>query len=287
MKLTTSNFARTIASTLLSLCVLASAGFAAKKPISYPRGLAVDAKGNLYVANSGGNDILVYNTAYTQTTAKTITQGISNPTGVAFDAQGSLWVSNYGTSNGGANCSVSKYTNGAQVKSASITNGILGPGALALDGLGDVWVQNDNINVTVYSQFDETVKTIAPPGGAFVFGLTASQGWVSMGGNNQTSSIHTTVFLAGEEGIYEAVGGGNNGIVLASDANSNVYMGNSDGTVNIYNLRADVASTFINVGFEPSGLAIDSTRGRVYVANYNANQILVYSTAGAFLHTIE
>jgi DNA-binding beta-propeller fold protein YncE len=286
MKSATSNFTRTITSTLLCLCVLASAGFAAKKPISYPRGLAVDAKGNLYVANSGGNDILVYNTAYVQTSAKTITQGISNPTGVAFDAQGNLWVSNYGTSNGGANGSVSKYTDGKQITGASITNGILGPGALAVDGLGDVWVQNDSVNVTVYSEFGEVVKTIAPPGGAFVFGLTASQGWVSMGGNNQTSSIHTTPFLAGEQGVYEAVGG-SNGIVLASDANNNVYMGNSDGTVNIYFLSSDVAYTFINVGFEPSGLAVDSVRGRIYVANYNANQILVYSTAGAFLHTIE
>lgn len=287
MKSANSSFVRTIASTLLCLCVLASASFAAKKPISYPRGLAVDAKGNLYVANSGGNDILVYNTAYTQTAAKTITQGISNPTGVAFDLQGNLWVSNYGTSNGGANGSISKYTDGAQVTSASITSGILGPGALALDGLGDVWVQNDNVNVTVYSQFGETVKTIAPPGGAFVFGLTANQGWVTMGGNNQTSFFHTTPLLAGEEGYVELYGGENNGIALASDANSNVYMANSDGTVNIAYSNQYFASTFINVGFSPSGIAVDNVHGRLYIANYNANQIAVYSTSGSLLHTIE
>jgi hypothetical protein len=51
-----SNFVRTIASTLLFLCVLGSASFAVKKPISHPRGLAVDAKGNLYVANSPGRN---------------------------------------------------------------------------------------------------------------------------------------------------------------------------------------------------------------------------------------
>jgi hypothetical protein len=43
---------------------------------------------------AGGNDILVYNTAYAQASAKTITQGVINPTGVAFDSQGNLWVSN-------------------------------------------------------------------------------------------------------------------------------------------------------------------------------------------------
>ena len=287
MKSATSNFTRSIASTLLCLCVLASAGFAAKKPISYPRGLAVDAKGNLYVANSGGNDILVYNTAYVQASAKTITQGVINPTGVAFDLEGNLWVANYGTSNGGANGSISKYTDGKQVTGASITNGILGPGALAVDGLGDVWVQNDNVNVTVYSQFGEMVKTIAPPGGAFVFGVTANQGWVSMGGNNQTSFFHTSPTLAGEEGPFLTLGGENNGIALASDANSDVYLANSDGTINIEYVNQYYATTFINVGFEASGLAVDSVRGRIYISNYNANQILVYSSSGALLHTIE
>src|SRR5271163_1086204 len=113
MKSANFSLTRTVASTLLCLVALTSASFAAKKPISFPRGLAVDAKGNLYVANSGGNDILIYNDSYVQTTSKTITQGVSNPTGVAIDSQGNLWVSNYGTSNGGANGSISEYTNGA------------------------------------------------------------------------------------------------------------------------------------------------------------------------------
>ena len=279
-------FAR-IAATLLCLFAFASASFAATKPLSYPRGLAVDAKGNLYVANSGGNDILVYNINYVQTPSKTITQGISNPSGVAFDAQGNLWVSNYGTSNGGANGSISEYIDGKQNTAASITNGILGPGALAVDGLGDVWVQNDNVNVIVYSQFGEVVKTIAPPGGPFVFGLTISKGWASMGGNNATSFFHTSPFLAGEEGPYYAAGGDNNGIALASDANSNVYAGNSDGTINIMYLNQDGIGPFLNLAFETTGLAVDSVHGRLYVANYNANQILVYSTSGTLLHTIE
>ena len=136
--------------TLLCLVAFASASFAATKPLSLPKGLAVDSKGNLYVANSGGNDILVYSTAYTQVAAKTITQNVSNPSGVAFDAAGNLWVSNTGTSNGGANGSIAEYTNGKQNTAASITNGVLGPNAIAVDGLGNIWVENDYVNITVY-----------------------------------------------------------------------------------------------------------------------------------------
>ena len=39
---------------LLCLTVFASASFAASSPLNNPRGLAVDAKGNLYVANTLG-----------------------------------------------------------------------------------------------------------------------------------------------------------------------------------------------------------------------------------------
>jgi streptogramin lyase len=157
-----------IASTLLCLFALASASFAATNPLNYPRGLAVDAKGNLWVANSGDNNILEFSPGYAQQKAATITQGISNPTGVAFDAQGNLWVANYGTSNGGANGSVSEYTAGKQNTAASIANGILGPEAIAVDGLGNVWVENDYINVTVYASASpyaqplSVVKTLTP-----------------------------------------------------------------------------------------------------------------------------
>jgi DNA-binding beta-propeller fold protein YncE len=108
-----------------------------------------------------------------------------------------------------------------------------------------------------------------------------------MGGNNQTSFFHTSPTLAGEESWVKAIGGGNDGIALASERNRNVYMGNSEGTININNVNQGYEFQFINVGFEPSGLAVDSVHGRICVANYNTNQILVYSTSGSLLHTIE
>src|SRR5579864_8083683 len=151
-----------LASTLLCVA-FATASFAATKPISYPKGLAVDSKGNLYVANSGGNDILEYNANYQQMTTKTITSNISNPSAVAVDAQGNLWVANYGTSNGGTNGSIAEYTAGKQNTSATITSNILGPGALAVDGAGNVWVVNADSNISVYNPpaFYTTGSTLA------------------------------------------------------------------------------------------------------------------------------
>jgi DNA-binding beta-propeller fold protein YncE len=42
-----------------------------------------------------------------------------------------------------------------------------------------------------------------------------------------------------------------------------------------------------NVGFFPGAVAVDSTRGFVYVADAIGNRILVYSTAGKLLSTIQ
>ena len=60
-------FAR-IAASLLCLAVFTSASFAKTSPLANPYGMAVDVKGNLWVANANGGDsqfgqILEYNAA--------------------------------------------------------------------------------------------------------------------------------------------------------------------------------------------------------------------------------
>jgi streptogramin lyase len=285
-----SSFARTIASTLLCLFAFASASLAAtKKPLSLPFGLAVDAKGNLYVANSGGNDILVYSPAYAQIPTKTITQSVSNPTGVAFDHFGNLWIANYGTSNGGANGSISEYTNGKQNTSGTITNGILAPEALAIDGLGNIWVENDYLNVTIYGQqsvygpTNNLVRTLNFS--SSVYGIAFQPGTFAWGSNSATTFVAVTPALVG--GALNGGGYGNDtGVALASDASGNVYIGNLDGSVNIATTQG--AEYFVvQLPFAPKGIAVDSKRERIYFSDYNGNTIAVYSTAGVLLKTIQ
>jgi DNA-binding beta-propeller fold protein YncE len=66
-------------SVITALLLLSLTSLAATKPLNSPQGLAVDAKGNLYVANNGGNQILIYGPAYAQMTAKTISKGVVLP----------------------------------------------------------------------------------------------------------------------------------------------------------------------------------------------------------------
>ena len=293
----TSSFARSFVRNIvfIALCLgLATASFAAsKKPLNYPKGLAVDAKGNLYVANSGGNDILVYNANYVQVPKSTITSNVINPSGVAFDAQGDLWVANYGTSNGGANGSVAEYTAGtfAQNTSNSITNGILGPEALAVDGAGNIWVENDFVSVTVYAPSytygpsTTPLRTFAPT--YPMYGLTVADNTVVWGSNSATYFAPATDGLV-TGSLQTSYGWSNDtSFALATDAKGQVYMCNLDGSVNI-NFTPGGEVSFLQLSFAPSGVAIDNAHERIYFSNANGNSISVYSTAtGALLKTIQ
>jgi DNA-binding beta-propeller fold protein YncE len=105
------------AATLLCLVVFPSASFAAT-PLNNPTALAVDTKGNLWVANQGGDNILKFNPSYMFQPKATIITGVNAPTSIAFDPSGNLWVVD------SVDGDVIKYTNGIQNTAATITDSI-------------------------------------------------------------------------------------------------------------------------------------------------------------------
>jgi len=250
---------QTIAPALFCVIGLAATSLAATKPLIYPRGLAVDSKGNLYVANSGGNDILVYNTSYVQVTSKTITENIISPTGVAFDPAGNLWVANYGPSNGGSNGSVAEYTNGVQNTGNSITNSIMGPNAIAIDHDGNIWVENDYLNVTVYGRYyafrppTTLMTTITPP--FPVYGIAVGHGVFAWGSDLQvTFAGETDALLNNNINLFKNVS--ETGLSLAIDAHGNVYYGELNGVVDFE--AGDLTEhPLLSLSFAPAGIAVD------------------------------
>jgi streptogramin lyase len=140
------------------LVFFASTSFAALK-LKQPAGLAVDSAGNLYVANFGLNNILVYSPNYVQLFAKTIKQNISGPEAVAIDTYGNVWVANFFGNANGTSGYITEYTAGVQNTSATINNEISGPLYLAFDGLDNLWVLNNGASVTIYSP----TNAYAPP----------------------------------------------------------------------------------------------------------------------------
>ena len=134
----------TIVTAILGLS-LGQALAAIPQPLSNPKGLALDNKGNLYVANPGrgntnfGGQILVYNTNFVQQPAKNIGgAGVNIPIGVAVNSLNQVYVANAG------DATVTLYNGTAQDTNKTLTSvdGINSPSAISVDGVDNIWVCN-------------------------------------------------------------------------------------------------------------------------------------------------
>jgi DNA-binding beta-propeller fold protein YncE len=279
-------FARIAALAVASMLSFTSVSIAASHPLNSPQGLAVAANGNLYVANTGGNQVLVYSPAHAQLTAKTITANISSPASVAFDPSGNVWVANTASS------SITEYSpNGVQNTANTVTSSIFSPYAIAFDSLNDLWVNSSYSFLSIYA-----LQPGVPPG-AFTFSMnynnpiTAIATWreyAVLGGNFSAEFFQISPYLV--TGNIDGPGElGETCFGAAFDNAGNLYCANLDQSLTFYPAGDVVHGKIVvaNMGFVPFGLAIDKTRGFIYVSNGIGNSIAVYNTTGTLLDTIK
>jgi DNA-binding beta-propeller fold protein YncE len=270
-------------------------GWAQTLNLNGPSGLALDASGNLYVANFNSNQVLVYNPNYVQQAAMSITSGLSAPVGVAFDSKGNVYIAN--VSGGGGDGSITQYSSaGVQNTSFLITDGIAIPTAITVDGLDDLHVLNF-FDVTVYPLADtlngpfrlatipvntsgcEPLQCAIAVHGAdlYVGERLYPQGW-------EKGFVSELLAGGGRFPVFQVT---NDGVAaLATDRAGDLYVVAGNGEVDLWGPKGRVV--FLQpLSFTPAGIAVDSARGRVYVSNFLGNSVLVYSTRGTLLHTIQ
>jgi sugar lactone lactonase YvrE len=276
-----SSFLKNTSQMLLIFLTLAACQAWAASPLGHPVSLAVDSKGNLYVANSDSNQILVYNPNYVQQTKKTITAGVNTPTGVAFDSKGNLYVSNF------FNTGVTVYdSTGKQKTGSTITNGIFQPMRVAIDGLDDVWVDNNYDHVTMYSTSGTLIGSSNP--GVPVDTIATHGAWYVLG-----SKDHWTQYPTGEVltngGIAGSSTTSSSYIQSATfDSKGNYWVCQGTGEVDVINPNTGLPIQVIPPSTELSylGLAVDLTRNRIYRSAFSTSVIDVFTTSGTYLNTI-
>jgi sugar lactone lactonase YvrE len=283
----------------LLLCILPVAaqsayfrGVTETLPGSYtnPSGIAVDGKGNLYVADAGANtvsEILASNSSQV-----TLASGFNFPLGLALDSSGNVYVADYHT----GNVDEILASNDTVV---TLATGYAGPQGVAVDSSGDVYFADAHDN-SVYEilAVDGSIPaspTINLVGGGFSSpeGLAAdSKGniYIADVGNSAVkemtpgcSSTACVTTLASGLNTPEGVAVDNSGDVYFSTvgANSLQIILAVDGSI-------PASPTIISLGSgfnHPIGVAVDGA-GDVFVANYSGPSVFKVITAGVNFGTV-
>lgn len=209
------------------------------------------AHGLLFVANTAGNNVTVYNPR-TLKLVRTITNSaINKPLGVAVDAYGDVYIGN---------------NQANSVIAINVSGGLV-------ETLGQ----------------DKSGFQFTAPGAITIHGPKIYVGFGPGFGENAVISYNVGEFLTKdpqEITVYtDTVNTGPTGI--AFDAGENVYIADfySDTWVK-YSPDGKLLLVVEQGLLTPEGIALDSS-GNVYVSNENLNNITVYNSSGTLMKTLE
>jgi DNA-binding beta-propeller fold protein YncE len=227
-------------------------------PLNNPRGIATDATGNIYVADSGNHRIQKFDSNgnyLSQFGQRGSSYGdFEGPRGIAIDAAGNIYVVDAG------NYRIQIFTNaGSHIRTIYGTGGdpqrLLGPRGIAIDAAGNIYVTDPSLEpnrdiIRVFNSTGGYIRSFGPTGSA-------------------------DGYLYGADGIaIDATGN----IYVADTTNNRVQKFDSNG-----NYLAKFGSYGVDNGqFDrPTGIAIDAS-GKILVAD-GSNRIQTFTNAGIFV----
>ena len=236
--------------------VILGSGFSA------PTGVAVDASGNVYVADYSHK--LVKEIPVGNGTPVTIGSGFNDPFGVAVDAAGDVYVADYGAS------AVYKIPagNGTPV---TIGSGFSHPTAVAIDAAGDVFVADHGNNAIKKIPAGSNTPAAVGSGFSGPIGVAvdaAGDVYVGDRGNNAVKEIP-----AGSNTPVTIGSGFSTPYGVAVDASGNVFVDDYGNNAVKEIPAGSTTPVVLGSGFKiPEGVAADGA-GNVYVADYGNNAI--------------
>jgi len=259
-----------------------------------PGGIAVDAAGNIYIADSANNCVREISGGIITTVAGTGTPGYNGdnilassaqlyyPSDVAVDSAGNLYIADSG------NGLIREVTNGLI---RSVANPILA-GGIAVDSSGNVYITTGS---KVLKASNGALTTVA--GGGTVGGNGSASGAqlnspkgvaVDSAGNVYIADTNNGLLRQVSNGTIATLNGQLTPSAVAMDAAGNLYI--ADGSVIRKITKAGVVTTVAGTGIytysyngdnipatsaqlaSPSGVAVDSL-GNLYIADTGNNRI--------------
>ncbi len=243
-------------------------------------GIAVDMRGNLYVADAGAGQVeeleagtggAAAGAVSASSTMVTVGSGFTKPTGVAVDAAGDVFVADAGVAKvfeieaGTGGAAAGTVNSGSTV--IQVGSGFMKPNGVAVDGHGDVFVADLGS--------DEIVEIEAGTGGAAAGMVNAGSMVTAVGaGFSQPGSVA----VDGNGNVY--VGDTGNKKVFEIEAGTG---GAAMGAVNASSTVAAISSGFTT----PQGVAVDANGNVFFVTPVPGNVYeILAGTGGAAAGTV-
>ena len=261
-----------------------------------PIQLAVDASGNIWVANNANGStprLSEFNHLGVPANASGYTGGgLDVSQSVVIDNSGNVWV---GNSNVGVTVNnLSEFTSAGTAISG--TNGFTGGGlsnpvGLAIDANGNIWAANNAAptGTTIVSEFNSSGTAVSPAGGYPSGGVTTPVSvtvdtsgniWVAGGEGGGT----TISKLNGSTGAVLSGTGYTGGLSapwgLAIDSSGNAWVANNTGnSLNEFNSSGVLVNTSTGGGLNtPRSVAIDGA-GKVWINDIGASVLSEFNSA--------
>ena len=228
-----------------------------------PHGVAVDASGDVFIADTLNSQVVEVKADGTRTT---VGSGLNEPVGVAVDASGDVFIADaFKTS------VVEVKADGTQT---TIGSGLSQPAGVAVDSTGEVFIADYGNSREVEVKADGTQTTIGS-GLDLPFGVTADGSgdvFVTEMGTRQVVELkadgtQTTI----GSGLLQPAG-------VAVDGSGDVFI-TDFGNNQVVEVKADGTHTIVDSGLlAPEGVAVDGS-GDVFIADTDHDRI-VKMTAG-------
>jgi sugar lactone lactonase YvrE len=238
----------------------------------YPNNMAIDATGNLYVADEFNGSVRKITPAGVVTT---VAKGFNHPAGVAIDANGTIYVGDKGNniirkiSTTGV-VSILAGSGSAGAANGTGTNATFDtPLGMTTDASGNVYVSDGNNNL---------IRKITPAGVVTTFAGNGTIGAVN--GNSTTASFNAPFGLAMDASGTMYVADTYNNLIRKISATGVVTTLAGSGAAGATNGTGTGAS--FN---QPRGVAVDAS-GNVYVADFGNSGLIRKITSAGVVTTL-
>lgn len=273
-------------------------GGAGNGQFAHPGDVAIDAKGNLWVADENNNRLQEFNQKgeflKTLGSAGTGNGQFTRPKSIAFDAKGNMWVADSGNSRFEEFSEKGEFVKA--VGSAGSANGqFSGPESLAIDAKGNLWVADTyNHRIQELNEKGEFIAVVNPSGLGAIEPTGVDVGphgnvWVADWAHNRV------VELSGEGSLIRQFGtsGTGNGQFQHPDAVSVDSRGSiwvtdqNNARVQQFNQSGEYLGQFGSAGTGsgqfsfgyPTGMAVDS-KGGIWITDTGNNRIQKWTVPG-------